>query len=1105
MVQGAVDKYVTPLCLASIREHLPGAEIILSTWEGTNIEGLDYDQVLLNRDPGGYDYWNQEYTIKGNTNRQIYSTIQGLRTAKGKYAAKIRTDFVFESAGFISWFNKYPARNDEYSFFESKVICCDNFSRDPRYQHRLSFLRLVLHPSDFFFFGYKDDLIDLFDIPLMTRAEQLWFTNKKDEMAGELPAFPPEEYLWVKFLEKNLHDPEVLPADSEEKTPELIKLTEVTFASNLLILGHKEIGLKCGKGALQDKLNRFGKNCFRHWSWLALYRYYCRHLADLYVVYRVWHFCDDAGRGFIRSIAAHIRKFKTGKVSAGIHRFLDQIRNKLTHEEKNALRPTYLRLRSIRAKLKTLRRPEKNYVKCFFNEDVTDENLTVMVQGPVRDSTRDCLNSVKKFLPKAEIIFSTWEGSDTEGLPYDKVVFSKDPGGNGLVRRYPHEQVFNVNRIIVSSFAGIKQATRRYCLRLRSDIILTSTDFLKYYNKYSVYIGSDAMVSRRIMVEGLLTAKDLLFDVGDWWHLGLTEDLYRMYNIPLYPTETVPYFERKENAGKRPAYADLIPQWITEQYVIDQYIRKYGDYSSRYITFEHTYDNRPECIEKYRRFVADNLLCIEFDKSGIFLPKCQNMNHPAQYCVTMPGWTWMELCHVYGTLPSKMKDKGLKENFFNKQREYISNSRYYNIENYANVIKNYASFKNNSSFPDIEEKIDRSEITFVVSGEIGLKGEFNTHYCLVSIRRFFPESHVILSTYDDADTSKLNGLYDELILVQKTTKGVSRAKEQTEKHDLNKQQRCVHAAMANVRTKYAVRMRTDQYLFNDHFLSFYIRWQKNMSLRNASYAVFRQRVLTIDCFTFEPRWAGHSYSLSDSFQFGLTEDLMRLWDGHEESFDTLFYFDLHPAPQGKHPDFRSRYTAGQCLFLNVLRQIKPELPYPKHYLDESNNCYAFEAEKVFASNILVADSTQLGLAAAGAGHGAVYTFDRLIESYLDNIEPDNQQCLSYLEKKLKVPPMKKASMISLWSGMIGKSVVFIMSGVKIGVKLIMRTVFPAYRVGVGTRDRLMSFESVEADRFQYLVSRVNELEAIQRRNETELKKMRQKQTRETKERRNGCL
>ena len=161
VVQGAVDKYITPLCLASIREHLPGAEIILSTWEGTNVEGLDYDQVLLNKDPGGYDYWNQEYTIKGNTNRQIYSTIQGLRTAKGKYAAKVRTDFVFESAGFISWFNKYPARNDEYSFFESKVICCDNFSRDPRYQHRLRFLRLVLHPSDFFFFGYKDDLIKI--------------------------------------------------------------------------------------------------------------------------------------------------------------------------------------------------------------------------------------------------------------------------------------------------------------------------------------------------------------------------------------------------------------------------------------------------------------------------------------------------------------------------------------------------------------------------------------------------------------------------------------------------------------------------------------------------------------------------------------------------------------------------------------------------------------------------------------------------------------------------------------------------------------------------------------------------------------------------------
>lgn len=33
VVQGAIDRKLTPKCLKSIRKHLPDAEIILSTWE----------------------------------------------------------------------------------------------------------------------------------------------------------------------------------------------------------------------------------------------------------------------------------------------------------------------------------------------------------------------------------------------------------------------------------------------------------------------------------------------------------------------------------------------------------------------------------------------------------------------------------------------------------------------------------------------------------------------------------------------------------------------------------------------------------------------------------------------------------------------------------------------------------------------------------------------------------------------------------------------------------------------------------------------------------------------------------------------------------------
>ena len=58
VVQGAVDREKTPICLQSIRRMLPGAFIILSTWEGTDVDGLEYDDVVLSEDPGGFDEFN---------------------------------------------------------------------------------------------------------------------------------------------------------------------------------------------------------------------------------------------------------------------------------------------------------------------------------------------------------------------------------------------------------------------------------------------------------------------------------------------------------------------------------------------------------------------------------------------------------------------------------------------------------------------------------------------------------------------------------------------------------------------------------------------------------------------------------------------------------------------------------------------------------------------------------------------------------------------------------------------------------------------------------------------------------------------------------------
>jgi hypothetical protein len=68
VVQGPIHKQdnLTKRVLESVRTHLPNAELILSTWKGSDVDGLDCDVLLLNDDPGAINGYN--------VNRQIVST-----------------------------------------------------------------------------------------------------------------------------------------------------------------------------------------------------------------------------------------------------------------------------------------------------------------------------------------------------------------------------------------------------------------------------------------------------------------------------------------------------------------------------------------------------------------------------------------------------------------------------------------------------------------------------------------------------------------------------------------------------------------------------------------------------------------------------------------------------------------------------------------------------------------------------------------------------------------------------------------------------------------------------------------------------------------------
>lgn len=267
VVQGAISTEFTEKVLNSIRKYLPNAEIILSTWKGSEVSNLDYDVLVENIDPGA-ELLFKNTKIYHNLNRQIVSTKEGIKKASRKYVFKTRTDISLTGKGFLNYFEKFTQRCDECKFVEKRVVTSNCFARYPRL--------LPFHPGDWVFFGLKEDLLKIWDIPLAPEPETTnWFYSHElleQHMSDSWFShfrhrYCAEQYIWIEFLKK------YMPINFEHMfdiTPENIRLTEVSFANNIVIITDKQFGIKFLKGH-QDN----GLSIYNHPRWKYLYKTYC--------------------------------------------------------------------------------------------------------------------------------------------------------------------------------------------------------------------------------------------------------------------------------------------------------------------------------------------------------------------------------------------------------------------------------------------------------------------------------------------------------------------------------------------------------------------------------------------------------------------------------------------------------------------------------------------------------------------------------------------------------------------------------------------------------------------------------------------------------------
>ncbi|HXJ43668.1 MAG TPA: WavE lipopolysaccharide synthesis family protein [Bryobacteraceae bacterium] len=274
----------------------------------------------------------------------------------------------------------------------------------------------------------------------------------------------------------------------------------------------------------------------------------------------------------------------------------------------------------------------------FVVQGAIDRAISPLTGLPI---TQSCLNSLRQYYPGAEVILSTWPDQDTSGLDFDILVLNEDPGAHNTFRPEAGEvKLDNTNRQILSSKNGLRQASRKYAVKLRSDMIFGGNNWLQYLNQFQARVP-EWKVFRQRVITCSMWARDprcpysnFPLHPPDWIHIGLTEDIRLLWDIPLEPQpESAQWFLTRSIQHLPPLDSDLTRpdvdarRYYAEQYLWSTLLRKFGpvDFSERRAPTD-------EDIWLTELTFANNLIILDPDQFPF-------TNHKYPYPVT-PGYRY---------------------------------------------------------------------------------------------------------------------------------------------------------------------------------------------------------------------------------------------------------------------------------------------------------------------------------------------------------------------------------------------------------------------------------------------------------------------------------
>lgn len=255
-----------------------------------------------------------------------------------------------------------------------------------------------------------------------------------------------------------------------------------------------------------------------------------------------------------------------------------------------------------------------------------------------------------------------------------------------------------------------------------------------------------------------------------------------------------------------------------------------------------------------------------------------------------------------------------------------------------------------------ERNILARDVTFVVQGPIleNLKQKI-TGNLIRSIRKYFPESQILVSTWVGENTKSLPLV--EKIIYSSDPGAIVFLEQPRTFNNVNRQIVSTKRGLDEVNSKYAIKVRSDLILKNNKILNSLSHLEP--SDRNTEYKYLNSYVLVTNQTSVNPRKLyRYPFAICDWFWAGRTEDLLDIWDIKLMPEEWFRYFDEEEVLAKHNTRYLSRYFPETYITSTFIRK-KQQLVFEDSFDVSQNNIEL--SENIIANNFIIKSNWQLGI------------------------------------------------------------------------------------------------------------------------------------------------